>query len=234
MPDGAKRVPTWPSAVVFDLDGTLVDSAADLIAALNDVLATHRLSPFCVAEATGFIGNGITALVQRGFMARGMWLEADGLSEYVARFRTIYERRSTELTRTFAGVPELISSLRTRGIATGICTNKEEGLARGIVDKLGLQCHFDAVIGGLPGRPAKPSPIPLLETIANLGVSPAEAIMVGDSATDILCARNARIPFIGVTFGYCCPPMSELCADITIAGYQEFEAACGFLRDRRP
>jgi phosphoglycolate phosphatase len=233
MPNKGKRFDEWPSAVVFDLDGTLVDSAGDLAASVNELLAAAQLTPLRVEEAIGFIGNGIAALVQQAFLARGVRLEADELSAYVARFKIIYEARATDLTYPFAGVPELISDLRMRGVAIGICTNKEQDLAQKVVDGVGLRDQFDAVVGGLPGRPAKPSPIPLLETIVSLGASAAEAIMVGDSAIDMLCARNANIPFIGVTFGYCRPPMSELSADITIGSFEEFEAACGFLRDRR-
>lgn len=232
MPE-AKRAPSWPSAVVFDLDGTLVDSAGDLAAALNDLLAAEQLAPFSLEEVTGFIGDGITALVQRAFMARGLLVEAGELSAYVVRFKQIYGLRATDLTRPYSGVPELIANLRKRGIAVGICTNKEEGLAQKIVDALGLGSQLNVVVGALPNRPAKPSPVSLLEAVASLGASRAEAIMVGDSAIDMHCARNAGIPFIGVTFGYSRPPMAELSADVTIESYRDFEAACEFLRDRR-
>jgi phosphoglycolate phosphatase len=107
-------------------------------------------------------------------------------------------------------------------------------LAQIVVDRSGLRSHFGAVVGALPGRPEKPSPIPLLETITSLGASPGETITVGDSALDLRCPRNARVSFIGVAFGYCRPPMSQLGADVTIASYRDFEAACGLLGDRRP
>jgi phosphoglycolate phosphatase len=137
MPDEAKRTQRWPSAVAFDLDGTLVDSAGDLTASLNELLKPEQLSPFRAEEAIDLIGNDITVLVQRAFMARGLGLEADELSSFVARFKTIYEARATDLTRPFAGVPKPISDLRMCGIAVGICTNKEEGLAQKIVEGAG-------------------------------------------------------------------------------------------------
>lgn len=230
----AKRKSNWPSAVVFDLDGTLVDSAGDIASALNELLESKQLAPFSLDEVIGFIGDGITALVQRAFMARDVVLGSQGLSANVAQFKKIYGSRATDLTRPYSGVPELISNLRQRGIAVGICTNKEEGLAQKIVNALGLGGQLDIVVGSRPNRPAKPSPVSLLETVASLGVSHAEAIMVGDSAIDMRCARYAGIPFIGVTFGYSSPPMSELSADVVIESYQDFEAACDFLRDQRP
>lgn len=234
MRNEARNAERWPSAIVFDLDGTLVDSAGDLTTALNRLLEASRLPLVEVEEVIAFIGNGITALVQRVFMARGLWLEAGELAIYVARFKAFYEACAVNQTRPFSGVPELICDLRQRGIAVGICTNKEESLACSIVKGLGLRSYVDAVVGGLAGRPTKPSAIPLLETIANLGASPTDAIMVGDSEIDVRCARNARVPFIGVTFGYCCPPMSELGADVTITSYGDFEVACDILRSRRP
>jgi phosphoglycolate phosphatase len=227
----AKRAGSWPSAVVFDLDGTLVDSAGDLAAALNELLASAHVTPFGVDEVVDFIGNGIAALVQRALAARGLRVEVNALAAHVARFEALYAARATRLTRPFAGVPELIMGLHARGAAVGICTNKEERLARRVVEGLGLQIDVDAVVGGRPGRPAKPSAVPLLETIARLGASPADAIMVGDSEIDMHCATNAGVRFIGVTFGYCRPPMARLGADITIASYDDFDDACGLLQD---
>jgi phosphoglycolate phosphatase len=228
----AKRAGNWPSAVVFDLDGTLVDSAGDLAAALNELLASAHVTPFRVDQVVDFIGNGIAALVQRALAARG--LRVNDLAAHVARFQALYAARATRLTRPFAGVPELIAGLHARGVAVGICTNKEERLARNVVDGLGLRIDVDAVVGGRSGRPAKPSAAPLLETIARLGASAADAVMVGDSEIDMHCARNAGVRFIGVTFGYCHPPMAELRADITIASYDGFDDACGILRDMSP
>lgn len=229
----AKRTSNWPSAVVFDLDGTLVDSAGDIANALNELLASEQLAPFSLEEVIRFIGDGITVLVQRAYIARDVTLGAEELSAHVAQFKKLYGSRATDLTRPYSGVPELISNLRKRGIAVGICTNKEQGLAQKIIDALGLSNQLDVVVGSRPNRPAKPSPVSLLETVASLGVSHEEAIMVGDSAIDMRCARYAGIPFIGVTFGYSNPPMSELSADVAIESYQDFDAACDFLREQR-
>ncbi|WEF51060.1 HAD-IA family hydrolase [[Pseudomonas] carboxydohydrogena] len=218
---------------MFDLDGTLVDSAGDIASAINELLASEGHAPFSLEDVIRFIGDGITALVQRAFMARDVVLGADELPVRVAQFKKLYESRATDLTRPYSGVPELISNLRKRGIAVGICTNKEEGLAQKIVDALGLSSQLDVVVGARPNRPAKPSPVSLLETVASLGASREEAIMVGDSAIDMRCAQYAGIPFIGVTFGYSNPPMSELSADVAIESYQDFDAACDFLRDQQ-
>ena len=224
----------WPAAVVFDLDGTLVDSAVDIAASLNDLLAERRLEPYPVDQAVTFVGCGIRALVDRAFSVRGCSLDAQRLSTLVAEYRAVYRWRSTETTKAYAGAMDALSTLRLHGTRVGICTNKDEDIACRIIDAVGLRNYVDAVVGGITGRPAKPSPIPLLETITRLGASPADSIMVGDSATDIHCARNANVPFIGVTFGYSDPPMSQLGADATIDSYAEFEGACKLLQNRFP
>ncbi len=223
----------WPSTVVFDLDGTLVDSAGDIAASLNQLLAIKGLSPFPVGKVIDFIGNGISALIERAFWARGCRPDADELSALVSTLRTIYGGRLTKLTRTYAGVIELVSDLSSRGIVLGVCTNKEENLAQGIIDGLGLRDRFGVVVGGMPARPRKPSPLPLLETISSLGASPQDAIMVGDGAADVYCARNAGVAFVGVTFGYSRTPITRLGARITIDSYSEFGAACESLRSAR-
>lgn len=220
------------SVVIFDLDGTLVDSAGDITAALNEVLALRRLSAYSAAEVTQFIGNGTSALVERAFLARGVSLDADELSTQVTVFRMAYNGCLISSTKAYDGVVEAVSALRDRGVLTGICTNKEERLALKIVNGLGLREYFDVVIGGAPDRAPKPSPEPLLEAIARLGLSRDDAIMVGDSATDLNCARNAGVSFIGVTFGYSQAAMTELGPDVAIESYTSLGAACGLLWSR--
>lgn len=220
----------WPSTVVFDLDGTLVDSSHDLADALNQLMATRGLAPFSVPEVVDFIGNGIPALITRGLSARGHPPDPDEMNALLTTFRSFYVDCLTKSTKPYAGVLELASNLTSRGIALGVCTNKEEALACGIVDNLGLRDHFTVVVGSKPDRPRKPSPVPLLETIAMLGGTPENSIMVGDSAVDVNCARNAGVAFVGVTFGYSRTPLASLGADIAIDHFSEFGAACEFLR----
>lgn len=229
--EGWKR--GWPSTVIFDLDGTLVDSAGDIAESLNQLLATRCLSPFSLEEVIDFIGDGISALIKRALSARGCHPNADELSTLLSMFRTIYGGRLTKLTKTYTGVVELVSGLSSNGIALGVCTNKEENLAQGIIDGLSLRDRFAVVVGGMPARPRKPSPLPLLETLSRLGANPQDAIMVGDSSADVHCARNAGVAFVGVTFGYSRTPITSLGARIAIDSYSDFGAACDALRNVR-
>lgn len=230
----SKARPSRPSAVIFDLDGTLVDSAGDIAAALNEVLGIRRLPPYSTSEVTRFIGNGISALVHRAFLERGISLDADELSTQATVFQMAYNSCLTNSTKAYDGVVEAVSALRDRGTLTGICTNKEEGLALRIVNRLGLWEYFDVVIGGTSGRLPKPSPDPLLEAIARLGILRENTIMVGDSATDLNCARNAGVPFIGVTFGYSPAEMTVLGPDASIESYVNLGEACVALWSRLP
>lgn len=231
MPDFIQELTkVWPSTVVFDLDGTLVDSAEDIAESLNQLLAIERLPPFSLGEAVDFIGDGISVLIARAFSARGRNPDADEFTRLLSTFRTIYGGRLTQRTRTYSGVVELVAALSAKGVTLAVCTNKEESLAQGIIDGLGLSDCFAVVVGGMPERPRKPSPLPLLEALVRLGAKPRDAIMVGDSAVDMNCARNAGVAFVGVTFGYSRPPITRLGAQVTIDSYSEFPAACELLR----
>ena len=142
----------------------------------------------------------------------------------------IYGARLAETTRAYSGAIDVISALRASGVGIGICTNKVEGKAFDVVDGLGLRKYFDVIVGARSGQPSRPSPVPLLNTLEHLGVSAADAIMVGDSVADVRCARAAGTAIIGVSFGYSTIPMRELDPDFTIDDYSEFKLACASLR----
>lgn len=219
----------WPAAVVFDLDGTLVDSVGDITSSVNDLLAARRLPPFSEHLFRKFIGDGIDALVERAFSARGIVFSSEELLAAVEAYESIYGARLTDSTRAYAGV-----ELRAHGVGIGICTNKLEDKAVGVIEGLGLCKYIDAIVGARRGRPAKPSPIPLFDTLEYLGVDAADTVMVGDSVVDVQCARAAGVAIIGVSFGYSQTPMRKLGPDVTIDSYDEFRAACASLRARVP
>lgn len=219
----------WPAAIVFDLDGTLVDSAADIAAALNSLLAAERLPACSVEETIGLVGGGISSLVERAFKARGS-LSGRDLSRLVARYSELYRGSLTAHTREYTGVSRLLRRLRASGIQLALCTNKDQSLAETIASDLSLGEFFDVVVGGNPGRPQKPSPLPLLHAISLLGVRPNQTIMVGDSIADIRCADAAGVAFLGVSFGYSRPPLRDLGAKVVIDCFSEFDAACQALR----
>ncbi len=193
--------------LVFDLDGTLVDSAPDIRAALNHVLTHEGVAPLDLSIVTGFIGNGVPALIARAIAHVG----ADPACQaaWEARFMAGYDRH--DLTRPFEAVDDALRALAAAGHPLGICTNKPEGPARGVLAAFGWSDLFAAVIGGdtLPHR--KPDPSPLLGAIAALGGGPA--LFVGDSEVDAATALAARVPFCLFTRGYRKTPPDEIVAE---------------------
>lgn len=221
-------------AVVFDLDGTLVDSLVDLTTSINLLIAARGALPFVRTEVLKFVGDGIDALVERAFSARGVVVGRDELRDAIAQYERLYGAQMTVSTELYAGAMEVISELRRMGIKIGVCTNKSEDKAVGILEGVKLKDHIDVIVGARKGRRGKPSAAPLLEALRHLDVGPADAIMVGDSAVDLQCARAAGTAMMGVTFGYSQIPMRELNADITIDHYSEFMTAYHVLAGRVP
>jgi phosphoglycolate phosphatase len=184
--------------LVFDLDGTLVDSVPDLAAALNHLMAARGLAAFSLPEVTGFVGDGVAALVQRGFTARGVAQDAAALQA----FNTDYNAHAADRTVAFPGVPETLARLAAEGWRMAVCTNKPETPARSLLAALGLE-HFFAAVGGGDSFPVrKPDPAHLLATLAAAGGDPQRAVMVGDHHNDILAATGAGLPSILAAWGY--------------------------------
>lgn len=209
------------TAVVFDLDGTLVDSAPDLRTALNRLLAEHGRRPLSLAEVTTMIGDGAAKLVERGFAATGA--EAgDRLPALTDGFLAHYEGAASVETRPYPGVRELLATLRADGLALGVCTNKPEAPTREILRDLDLDGPFGAVFGGdtLDGI-RKPDPRLLLAVLDTLGSTPEKAVMVGDNANDVGAARAAGMRVILRTGGYTVVPAEQLGADAVITGFDE-------------
>lgn len=188
------------AAVVFDLDGTLVDSAPDLHAAANAMLADLGRPGLTLPQVTSFIGNGVPKLVERCLEATG---GAGALyPEALASYRAHYDAAPADLTHPWPGALDAVRGLRAAGLPLGICTNKPEGPARKLLALLGMGGFFDSVIGGDTLPEHKPQPEPLLRCLAELDADPARALYVGDSETDAETAANAGIPFALFTRGY--------------------------------
>jgi len=212
-------------AIVFDLDGTLIDSAPDLRTALNRLLAEHQRRPLSLAEVTVMIGDGAAKLVERAFAATGD-AAGDDPASLTAAFLALYEGNTAVETRAYPGVPETLSALRDDGIALGICTNKPEAPTREILRDLGLDGAFSAVYGGdTMAGVRKPDPRLLLAVVDSLGARPAESVMVGDNANDVGAARAAGLPVILRAGGYTAIPAERLGADAVIAGFDELRGA---------
>ena len=192
MPEQAKR------CAVFDLDGTLVDSAPDIHAALDRLMARQGQPGFARAEVVAMIGDGVRVLLERAYRARGMRLDEASLEVFMAD----YETNAAVLTRAFEGIPALLDVLRGAGWRLAVCTNKPEGAARALLSGLGLDRHFSALGGGDSFPMRKPDPGHLRATLAAAGAKPEEAVMIGDHANDILAARGAGVHAIFAGWGY--------------------------------
>lgn len=208
-------------AVIFDLDGTLVDTAPDLMRATNHVLESLGRRPISMDEVRVFVGHGARALLARGLAATGGLPEGYDVEPDYDRFVSFYSANIAGGSAPFPGLIALLDRLRGDGVAMGVCTNKLEGLSVQLLDALDLRKYFGSVIGPDTLGIAKPDPRPFHESVARLGLTNPRAIMVGDSETDILTARNAGVPVIGVPFGYTPKPVADYGPDKVISHFDE-------------
>lgn len=183
---------------VFDLDGTLVDSAADIHASLDRLMAALGLAGFARAEVIAMIGDGVRALVTKALTARDRPFEEAALDTFMAD----YGAESTAQTRPFAGIPEVLDALSAEGWRMAVCTNKPEAAARHLLDELGLGARFVALGGGDSFPVRKPDPRHLLATLAAAGGQAAQAVMIGDHRNDVQAAAGAGVPCIFAAWGY--------------------------------
>ena len=204
--------------VAFDLDGTLLDTAPDLSAALNHVLAAFGRERLPVERVRNLVGHGARALLRKGFAATGGSSEAL-VEQGFPMFIDYYAEHICEGTRPFAGVEGALDALAGSGPSLAICTNKPEGLTQRLIDALGWRERFAAIVGAdtLPVR--KPDPAPLKEAVARAGGG--RAVFVGDSITDADTARAAQLPLVAVSFGYSDRPVEALGADAIIDHYDD-------------
>lgn len=194
-------------AVIFDLDGTLIDSAPDIHAAANKVVERHGMDPFTLTEARGFVGHGAAIFIDRCLTARGR--EGDGAlrATMLSEFLELYEG-AVHLTELYPGVAHCLTTMTAKGLRLGICTNKPERPTMAVLDHLGIMGTFDAVVGGDTTPVRKPDPRPLRETIARMGTT--QVVFVGDSEVDAETADRANIPFALYSEGYRKTPIAQL------------------------
>jgi len=192
----------FPRAVVFDLDGTLIDSASDIALALARTLDEVGLSAFDVDTVKTMIGGGSRKLIERALAARGQAAELDLVDRMRDALERLYLAEPCRHTRVFAGAIDLLDALVARGVGLGICTNKPAEITGRLLAALGLDRYFSAVAAGFDGVPKKPDPTMLLTVLSRLGTKPAESVLLGDSAADVGCARAGGCPVVLVSFGY--------------------------------
>ena len=210
MTQGPRR-----NTLVFDLDGTLVDSAPDIAAAVNALFAELSLPEVDLPLIRRMIGDGAPMLLERALIHVGA---AHKAADLMARFSVHYGENAVKLTKVYPEVTETLTALREQGCRLGVCTNKPIGPTRALLSALGLDRLIEAVIGGdsLPQR--KPQPEPLLTVIEALGGTPDRAVLIGDSAVDLACAEAAGVPAIIIPSGY---GMQEPQAKVTAASFAE-------------
>lgn len=205
----------WPRAVIFDLDGTLIDSAPDIASALNEVLQRRGLAPFPLERVKEMIGGGIPTLIRRALEAHGV--QPDDIQPLVADMLMVYAARATELTVPFDGAEDLLGRLASDSIKLAICTNKNQEITDIILRDLGLARYFSAIVGARHGLPRKPDPAKLHLILGEFGLAAADAVLIGDSGADAGAAKAAGMTLVLAEFGYCHSPLAQFEPDATIA-----------------
>jgi phosphoglycolate phosphatase len=219
--------------VVFDLDGTLVDTAPDLVNALNFVLEREGLSPVPLHSARNMIGGGARRMIERGLELEGRAATADEVTRLTADFIDHYAAHIADASRPFDGLEGALDDLAARGYRFAVCTNKLEWLSKRLLDQLGLSGRFSAICGADTFGVSKPDPAILRQTVARAGGQLSSAVMVGDAGPDIGVARRAGIPVIGVGFGYTEVPIVDLKPDRLVDHLRDLPAAVESLRLRQ-
>jgi phosphoglycolate phosphatase len=221
-----------PATVVFDLDGTLVDTAPDLCASLNYALGTLGRPPVSAEDVRHMVGHGARALLEKGLAATGA-VSAELIEAGVQPFLQFYAGHIADSSRVYPGVEAALDALAAAGTVVAICTNKPVGLSAALVTAVGWDGRFAANLGYDSVPKAKPDPGHLLATIAAAGGDPATTIFVGDSFTDTTTARAAGLPVVAVSFGFSDRPVADLGADLIIDHYAELLPALRTLMARR-
>ena len=211
--------------VVFDLDGTLVETAPDLIGATNHVLSLINLGPDSPQTRRPLISFGSRAMIETALSVHGRTLDASAVDSLWQEFLAYYARNIAVESHAYPGLELALDRLLAAGVRLAVCTNKQEHLSRQLLGSLQLLERFAAIAGRDTFAVHKPNPGHLTGVIAQAGGDPTRAIMVGDSDTDVKTARAANIPVIGVPFGYTDVPMQDLGADVVIENYSELQGA---------
>jgi phosphoglycolate phosphatase len=225
-------LPLDGATVAFDLDGTLVDSAPDLIGALNQMLGEQGLAPVPLPAGRRLIGGGVRLLLERGFRQAGAQLREDDESSLIDRFIPLYRERIARESRPFEGVEAALDALAAAGARLCVCTNKRTDLSLALLQAVNLLDRFQAVAGPDAVSARKPDPAHLIEAVKLAGGDPARAVMVGDSAADAASARAAGVPLVLVSFGYTETPVAQLGSDVVLDRFADLPGTVRRLLER--
>lgn len=212
-------------AILFDLDGTLVDTAPDLAAATDHALVQAGRPAIGLEAVRSMVGDGARALIEKGFRASGGMPETDVFETAFNDFMIYYGRHIAQTSRPFPGVATCLAALAEQDYALAVCTNKPESLSRSLLDQLGLSGFFGAVVGGDSLLVRKPDPGHIHGTLDKLGADFSWAAMVGDSANDVNAAKAAGLPCVVVSFGYTQIAPQDLGGDRLIDHFSELPEA---------
>ena len=219
--------------VVFDLDGTLVDTAPDLIKALNFVLDREGLPPVPLHSARNMIGAGARRLIERGLEVEGRVATPADITRLTGDFIDYYAAHIADGSRPFEGLEDALDDLAGRGYQFAVCTNKLEWLSKRLLDQLGVSSRFAAICGADTFGVSKPDPVILQQTVARAGGQLASTVMVGDAGTDVGVARRAGVPVVCVEFGYTDVPVADLKPDLLIGHMRDLPGAVERLMARQ-
>jgi phosphoglycolate phosphatase len=211
--------------IAFDLDGTLVDTAPDLIATLNAIFVEKGVPEVPFDSARDMIGGGVKVLLERGLTAQGLAFTTAELNELYVVYLNRYADHIADRSRPFPGLEAALDELAAQGYRFAVCTNKLEWLSVRLLEALGLSARFEAICGQDTFGIQKPDPEMLRQTVIKAGGDPTCALLVGDSATDVNTARAAGLPIVAVDFGYTETPVPLLRPDRIISHFEALPAA---------
>ena len=220
-------------AVVFDLDGTLIDSIPDVVAAMNQVLVEEGRRPISLDEGKSMVGEGPGPMIRDAIALTGDTIDAAQLPALVERYIAFYRATPADHTIVYPGVRDVLEQLAGDGVIMGVCTNKPHEMSNLVLDALGMDHFFKAVIGGDALAVRKPDSGHVHAVLDGMKSSSSSAAFVGDSPTDMQAARNAGLPSVAVSYGYSIVGPENLDADILIPEFFELPAALTQLAEGR-
>jgi phosphoglycolate phosphatase len=223
--------PGWPRAIICDLDGTVIDSVADMTVALNAALTAHGYDHVPIERVRNMIGAGAGKLISRALADLGV----DGADDHQSRlifdaFIAAYIKRPADLTELYDGADAVLATWHGEGRKLGICTNKPQAITDVIISEMQLDRYFATVVGANDGVAKKPAPDMLQAVLGALDCAPQEAVMIGDSLADVGAAKAAGVPVVLLSFGYSPHPAGELGADTVVDHWSAIPAAIAGLR----
>lgn len=222
------------ATIVFDLDGTLVDSAPDLVHALNETLDLEGLPHVSLPVLRRIVGQGARELIVRATARAGVTHAADRLDQLTKAFIEFYRADIARESKPFPGIEEALDSLAALGAKFAVCTNKRTDLSQQLLDALGLSHRFSTIVGADAVAQKKPHPDHFRAAVTRAGGNVRRAVMIGDTAADVGAARGAGAPVVLVRFGYCEEDVERLGADVLIDHFDELATACRRLLAARP